>query len=118
MMPQRRRCWSSWVYHPHQKDISVTYWMNQLQGIDNKYPLFVTLNPPREIPAEHVFDEHVFDHPVYTQESFAAQKRLPSIQGLRNTWFCGAYHRNGFHEDGLHSAVEVARLLGVVASWR
>ena len=118
LMPQRRRCWSSWVYHPHQKDISVTYWMNQLQGIDNKYPLFVTLNPPRDIAAEHVFDEHVFAHPVYTQESFAAQKRLPTIQGLRNTWFCGAYHRNGFHEDGLHSAVEVARLLGVEASWR
>ena len=118
MMPQRRRCWSSWVYHPHQADISVTYWMNQLQGIDNKYPLFVTLNPSRPIAPEHVFDEHIFTHPVYTQESFAAQKRLPSIQGLRNTWFCGAYHRNGFHEDGLHSAVEVARLLGVEASWR
>lgn len=118
MMPKHRRCWSSWVYHPHQKDISVTYWMNQLQGIDRKYPLFVTLNPPREIPGELVFDEHVFTHPIYTQASFAAQKRLPAIQGLRNTWFCGAYHRNGFHEDGLHSAVEVARQLGVEASWR
>jgi len=117
-MPKRRRCWSSWVYHPKGQDISVTYWMNQLQGIDNKYPLFVTLNPSRAVAPEHVFDEHVFTHPVYTQESFAAQKRLPSVQGLRNTWFCGAYHRNGFHEDGLHSAVEVARLLGVEASWR
>lgn len=120
LMPRRRRCWSSWVYHPHphQADISVTYWMNQLQGIDNKYPLFVTLNPVRPIAPEHIFDEHIFTHPVYTQESFSAQKRLPAIQGVNNTWFCGAYHRNGFHEDGLYSAVEVAKKLGVEASWR
>lgn len=122
LMPKRRRCWSSWVYHGNDNGrpdvISVTYWMNQLQSLSDKTPFFVTLNPPRAVAKGLIHDEHVFDHPVYTIESFDAQKRLPGLQGVRNTWFCGAYHRNGFHEDGLASAVEAARLMGVEAAWR
>lgn len=120
MMPKRRRCWSSWVYHATDAagPVSVTYWMNQLQSLDAEKPLFVTLNPPRPIAPELVHDEHVFEHPVYTVEAFSAQKKLPAIQGTRNTWYCGAYHRNGFHEDGLASAVEAARLMGAEAPWR
>lgn len=120
LMPKRRRCWSSWVYHAGDAagPISVTYWMNQLQSIGGKTPLFVTLNPPRPIAPGHIHDEHVFEHPVYTVEAFHAQKNLPAIQGTRNTWYCGAYHRNGFHEDGLASAVEAARLMGAEAAWR
>jgi predicted NAD/FAD-binding protein len=118
VMPKQRRCWSSWVYHPGTgNDISVTYWMNQLQGIDDKYPIFVTLNPARPIDPQYVFDEHMFMHPIYTQETFAAQRELPDIQGKRNTWFCGAYHRNGFHEDGLQSAVNVAKMFSVNQPW-
>jgi len=122
LMPKRRRCWSSWVYHGNDNArrgvISVTYWMNQLQSLSHETPLFVTLNPQREIAPGLVHDAHVFDHPVYTVESFRAQKNLPRLQGVMNTWFCGAYHRNGFHEDGLASAVEAARLMGVEAAWR
>ena len=121
LMPTRRRCWSSWVYHaPEAKNdyLSVTYWMNQLQGIDDKYPLFVTLNPLKEIPKELVFDDHMFEHPIYSAAAVDAQKKIPAIQGKNNTWFAGAHLRNGFHEDGLASAVAVAEKLGVPVPWR
>jgi uncharacterized protein len=122
IMPRRRRCWASWVYHSEDESqscaIPITYWMNLLQNIDPAYPLFVTLNPHRPITAEHIFDEHVFEHPIYSPESVAAQKRLPEIQGRQNTWFCGAHWRNGFHEDGLASAVAVADAFHVEIPWR
>jgi predicted NAD/FAD-binding protein len=121
LMPRRKRCWASWVYtsdgeflHPK---ITVTYWMNQLQGIDEKYPLFVSLNPKREIPAELVFDTAEFHHPVFDQAAIAAQGQIAGLQGNRGTWFAGAHLRHGFHEDGLASAVAVARGLGATIPW-
>jgi predicted NAD/FAD-binding protein len=121
IMPKRRRCWASWVYHSDKgrKDetIPVTYWMNLLQNIDNDYPLFVTLNPIKPIAPEHIFDEHEFEHPVYTIEAMQSQKLIHSLQGKRNTWFCGAHLRNGFHEDGLASAVAVAERMGIKKPW-
>ncbi len=121
VMPKRKRCWASWVYHAgydtSEPKIAVSYWMNRLQGIDDKYPLFVTLNPMREIDPEKVFDEHVFEHPMFDTRAVAAQARLPAIQGVRNTWFCGAHWRNGFHEDGLASAVAVAKGFGIAPPW-
>jgi predicted NAD/FAD-binding protein len=121
IMPKRKRCWASWVYHSDKgrKDetIPVTYWMNLLQNIDNDYPLFVTLNPIKPIAPEHIFDEHEFEHPVYTTEAMKSQKLIHSLQGKRNTWFCGAHLRNGFHEDGLASAVAVAERMGVQKPW-
>ncbi len=123
VMPTRKLCWASWVYHAEGKagdepDIAVTYWMNLLQGIDDRYPLFVTLNPIHPIDAALVFDQHVFEHPVFTQDAIAAQEKLPSLQGRNNSWFCGAYTRYGFHEDGLRSAVGVAESMGVPIPWR
>lgn len=122
IMPKRERCWASWVYHSNEDttnaSIPITYWMNLLQNIDKNYPLFVTLNPITPIAEEHIFDRHEFEHPVYTMEAVRAQKRIPSIQGNRNTWFCGAYQRNGFHEDGLASAVDVAEKLGAKVPWQ
>jgi predicted NAD/FAD-binding protein len=121
VMPQRRACWGSWVYHAdataNADPIGVTYWMNHLQGIDKNYPLFVTLNPRTPIPEGDIFERHIFDHPVYDPAAVAAQARLPSLQGQQNTWFCGAYHRNGFHEDGLVSAINIAALMGVTPPW-
>ncbi len=120
-MPKRRACWASWIYHSQglgeEPAIAVTYWMNLLQSIDSDYPLFVTLNPQSEIPSEHVFDEHLFDHPVFDTGAVAAQEKLKALQGVRNTWFCGAYMRHGFHEDGLVSAMDVAAELGATAPW-
>ncbi len=120
-MPKRQACWASWVYHADgsaaEPAISVSYWMNSLQGIDRRYPLFVTLNPTRRIAPEHVFDEHDFEHPVFDEAAIAAQSQLRALQGFRNTWFCGAHLGHGFHEDGLRSAVEVARGLGAAIPW-
>lgn len=120
-MPKRRRCWASWVYtsdgdfwHPQ---ISVTYWMNRLQGIDETCPLFVSLNPKRAIPEELVFDQTEFDHPVFDTAAIAAQTAVQALQGHRGTWFVGAHLGHGFHEDGLASAVTVARLLGAPIPW-
>ena len=121
VMPKRKACWASWVYHAsrdtQEPKISVTYWMNSLQGIPSRYPLFVTLNPTQSIAPEYVFDEHMFEHPMFDAAAIAAQEHLPAIQGARNTWFCGAHWRHGFHEDGLMSAVAVAEGLGVSAPW-
>jgi predicted NAD/FAD-binding protein len=121
VMPKRKRCWASWVYtsdgeatHPK---ITVSYWMNRLQNIDERYPLFVSLNPKREIPEKLVFDTHEFDHPVFDSAAISAQTQVQSLQGVRHTWFCGAHLRHGFHEDGLSSAVTVARLLGSAIPW-
>jgi len=122
VMPQRKRCWASWVYMANnagsEANISVTYWMNLLQSIDTNYPLFVTLNPIIDIKPEYIFDEHDFTHPVFTSEAIAAQARIPELQGQQNSWFAGAYQRYGFHEDGLWSAVNVANGLGVRAPWQ
>ncbi len=120
-MPQRRACWASWIYQSDRKgdtdNRSVTYWMNSLQGIDERTPVFVTLNPCRRISAELIFDEHVFMHPVFDFGALKAQEALKSMQGQRNTWFCGAYMGHGFHEDGLVSAMRVAEALGAPAPW-
>jgi predicted NAD/FAD-binding protein len=121
-MPRRRACWSSWVYQASSKNdedsASVTYWMNSLQGIPNDTPLFMTLNPTRQIPEDKILDEHICDHPQFDLHALAAQAELPSVQGRRGTWFCGAWTRNGFHEDGLASAVAVAERLGAEVPWQ
>jgi predicted NAD/FAD-binding protein len=114
-MPRRKHCWASWVYHSDGKGddaaITVSYWMNRLQNIDRNYPLFVTLNPQRTIPDEHVFDEHEFMHPVFDEAAIAAQSRVQALQGRRNVWFCGAYLGYGFHEDGHVSGLVAANAL-------
>ena len=121
VMPKNRPCWASWVYQADgegdEPEISVTYWMNSLQGIDENYPLFVTLNPNREIAESRVFDRHIFDHPVFDFGALAAQAALKQMQGARRTWFCGAHLGHGFHEDGLVSAMRVAEALGSPAPW-
>ena len=121
LMPKRKACWSSWVYlaksRTGEPSASVTYWLNSLQGIAREPPFFATLNPPASIDESRILDEHFFDHPQYDCAALAAQDTLPSIQGYRNTWHCGAWTGYGFHEDGLASAVHVAARLGVSAPW-
>jgi predicted NAD/FAD-binding protein len=121
-MPKRRACWSSWVYQASstrsENAASVTYWMNSLQGIPNDTPLFLTLNPAEPIAEKFVLDEHICFHPQFDLHALAAQAELPAIQGRRGTWFCGAWTRNGFHEDGLASAVAVAERLGATPPWQ
>jgi predicted NAD/FAD-binding protein len=108
-MPKRRASWSSWAYRSQDGKVSVTYWMNRLQNIPEDDPLFVTLNPSRDIPQEHIYDEVEFSHPVFDQPALRAQARLRAMQGENHTWFVGAYNRYGFHEDGIASAMRVVR---------
>lgn len=118
IMPKRKSCWASWNYHGDGKEnVAITYWMNSLQNIDMRYPLFVTLNPLEPIKPDNVFNIHSFTHPVFTTESIAAQQEIPKIQGKRKLWFCGAYQRNGFHEDGLWSAMRVVQMMGLSIPW-
>jgi predicted NAD/FAD-binding protein len=116
-----RRCWASWNYQSDGKGnepgVAVTYWMNRLQGIDEAYPLFVTLNPSSEVSADDVYDRHVFHHPVFDAGAIVAQSTLRQLQGQSNTWYCGAYMRHGFHEDGLVSALRVVDRLGCRPDW-
>jgi predicted NAD/FAD-binding protein len=124
LMPKRRRAWASWNFLRWKRegtalnDVAVTYWMNPLQGIDGDKPLFVSLNPPFEPDPALTFGRHVCDHPQYNAAAFAAQMRLPEIQGQRHTWFCGAWTGYGFHEDGLRSGLAVAQALGASVPWR
>jgi uncharacterized protein len=121
LMPKRKGAWASWNFLRWQRrgttqnDVAVTYWMNNLQGIDNAKPLFVSLNPPFEPASELTFGKYICEHPQYNAAAFAAQKRLGEIQGRRHTWFCGAWTGYGFHEDGLRSGLAVAEALGAAA---
>ncbi|GLS85861.1 cyclopropane-fatty-acyl-phospholipid synthase [Cypionkella aquatica] len=111
VMPALRKCWSSWVYTEPQgarpDKIDLTYWMNSLQPIPQDDPLFVTLNANQPIRQELIYDQVTFRHPVYDGAALRAQKVIKAMNGQRNTWFCGAWMRNGFHEDGFASAVDV-----------
>ncbi len=115
-MPRRKRAWASWNYLTGDGTAFVTYWMNRLQNITAVENLFVTLDPPTE-PRDMIaaFD---YTHPQFDTGAAAAQKRLPEIQGRRETWFCGAWTGYGFHEDGLRSALRVAADFGIAAPWQ
>ncbi len=116
VMPRRRACWSSWVYTEakgkQSKSIDLTYWMNSLQPIPQDDPMFVTLNSTRPIREDLIYDSVTFRHPVYNVEALEGQKLARAINGQNGTWFCGAWMKNGFHEDGLSSGIDVARAMG------
>jgi predicted NAD/FAD-binding protein len=123
LMPKRRAAWAAWNYlrcscDGEEPEVSVTYWMNRLQGIDATKPLFVSLNPVVEPRPELVFGEWMFDHPQYDARALSAQARLDDIQGVRGTYFAGAWTRHGFHEDGLRSGLDAAIALGAEVAWR
>ena len=88
--------------------------MNRLQSLPAERPLFVTLNPAEEPEAQTVLHREIYEHPVFDAAAMRAQQALWSLQGARNTWFCGAYFGAGFHEDGLQSGLAAAEALGGV----
>jgi len=122
-MPHNRDAWASWVYlsdnndNDNNKSVSLTYWMNNLQNLQTSQNIFVTLNPGRMPDASKIIDTHTFSHPVFDKDAVAAQKQLNTIQGQDGIYYCGAYQRYGFHEDGLLSAVRVAKTLGTKIPW-
>ncbi len=113
LMPKRRMTWSSWNYlgksngHPDD-DLCVTYWLNKLQNIDRRTPIFVTLNPVQMPRDEMTYGVYQFDHPVFDASAMEAQQRLWHLQGVRKTWFCGSYFGSGFHEDALQAGLAAA----------
>lgn len=122
-MPKRQNAWASWVYLSEQKQnqntaVSLSYWMNNLQDLPTDKPVFVTLNPAHEPDPNSIYDEHVFDHPVFDADAIRMQEKISDIQGKNRFWFCGAYQRNGFHEDGLASAVNVVERMGIAIPWK
>ena len=122
LMPRRKAVWSAWNYlttedHGGTNAVSVSYWMNCLQRLEQAPPLFVTLNPLREPRSGSVIAEMAYDHPVFDRQAMDAQQRLASLQGDNGIWYCGSYFGYGFHEDALRSAVEVAHRLGVEVPW-
>ncbi len=118
-MPRRRAAWSSWNYMAERAEegrrLSVTYWMNRLQHIPDRPPVFVSLNPICEIDEARVLRRVSYEHPLFSQETFAAQKRLWSLQGVGGIWYCGAWFGHGFHEDGLQAGLAVAEEIGGAA---
>ena len=117
-MPHCRKVWSAWNFmrdRPHGDNVSVTYWMNALQELGQSQPLFVTLNPARGPDPAKVHWEGDYSHPVFDGAALRAQRRLWTLQGRNNTWYCGAYFGAGFHEDGLQAGLAVGELLGGAA---
>jgi predicted NAD/FAD-binding protein len=122
LLPRRRRAWASWNFHaprPALSDdpVSLTYLLNRLQPLPFTSPLMVTLNPVDEPRADRVLASFDYHHPAFLEGSDEAKRRVVSLQGRERTWYCGAWTRYGFHEDGLLSAVNVARQMGVPIPW-
>ena len=91
----------------------MTYHLNRLQRLDVDWQYMVTLNPPHAPAPDTVIRRLSYSHPAYTRDAVATQPNLPRLNGQNRTHFCGAYFHNGFHEDGLVSAISVADDLGV-----
>ena len=107
VMPRRRLAWASWNYHlpdAARKHVAVTYNMNILQGLDARRQYLVTLNDDSAIDPGNVIRRIQYQHPIFSLESVAAQARQVDVN-VDRTFFCGAYWRHGFHEDGVVSAL-------------
>jgi predicted NAD/FAD-binding protein len=113
LLPRRKRAWGAWNYHvasdfgkPEQsRKVTVTYNMNILQGLQSHEPLLVTLNRDDAISPDKIIKRLTYHHPLFTTAGVAAQGRMAEISGKNRTCYCGAYWRNGFHEDGVVSAL-------------
>lgn len=118
LLPKRRLAWASWNYllaesGTQSQPATVTYNMNILQGIASDTTFCVTLNQTQLIDPAKIIEQYVYHHPVFNSKSMAAQRQRSLICGQNNTHFVGAYWYNGFHEDGVKSAVDVAKHFGI-----
>jgi predicted NAD/FAD-binding protein len=117
-LPQNQRAWASWNYIREagadaDAPVTLTYDMTRLQRLNTKERYCVTLNPAQPIPESFVIRQIAYAHPVYNFASISSQKELGRLNGVRNTYFCGSYFGYGFHEDAVHSAVDVGRIFGI-----
>lgn len=112
VMPRRPRAWASWNYHvpaTTQAKVAVTYWLNRLQRITTPRPMCLTLNDDGAVDPARVLRRFTYHHPLYTSRAVVAQRQHAEISGQRRTHYCGAYWGYGFHEDGVKSALAVAK---------
>ncbi|MHB0959764.1 MAG: NAD(P)/FAD-dependent oxidoreductase [Pirellulaceae bacterium] len=115
LLPRRRRAWASWNYHraaDRSQAVTVTYDLTRLQQLGTPVPLLLSLNRSAAIAPKRILREIRYRHPAYTGDSIQAQRRYDEISGVRRTFFCGAYWGYGFHEDGVNSALAVAKYFG------
>jgi predicted NAD/FAD-binding protein len=123
VMPSTRRCWASWNYRVGATDTegaTTHYWMNNLQGLETREPIFVSLNARDLIAPERVIREIDYAHPQFDHAAVAAQRELPQLNHLargQTTYFAGAYFKYGFHEDGFTSGLDCARAISGEALW-
>jgi len=118
MLPENKRTWSAWNYQLDddiRKPAVLSYNMNILQGIDSEDTFIVSLNAKDSINPKKILGEYGYSHPIFTLNGLKAQAQWQAINGVNHTWFCGAYWKNGFHEDGCSSGIRVATALG--AQW-
>jgi predicted NAD/FAD-binding protein len=119
LMPKRQAVWSAWNYigdsgSSSGRPLCVTYWMNLLQNLDRTHPIFVTLNPTRDIAPEAFIRSFHYTHPLFDRKAVEAQQDLWRLQGNRHTWFAGSYFGHGFHEDALQAGLAAAEGVGGV----
>ena len=104
-LPPNQAGWASWIYsRDNDNTMSASYWMNRLQSLSSKKNYFVTLNPSQDIQINSQEYSTEYEHPMMTKLAVNTQKKLPELNGNQNTYFCGSYFGNGFHEDGIASA--------------
>ena len=109
-MPKTRRCWASWNYRIDGGQHSTIYWMNNLQGVSRDTDYFVSINPSAPIDDAKVVKRLDYEHPLFDLDAINAQGRIPELHDAAKEtgrYYCGAWQRNGFHEDGLWSAVRL-----------
>ncbi|MCL7461758.1 FAD-dependent oxidoreductase [Pseudomonas sp. NW5] len=114
-LPERRLAWASWNYRlggPVERPAAVTYNMNILQGLSASRTFCVSLNQNETVDPAQVIGRYTYAHPQYSLEAVAAQARWAELRGPQHTYYCGAYWANGFHEDGVVSALRVAEAFG------
>jgi len=113
LLPKSRRAWAAWNHEsgPADQAVCLHYLINRLQPLPWRQEVIVSLNPLREPDPRQVFGEYHYSHPVFDRAATLAQARVPELQGRGHVWFCGAWTRYGFHEDGLLSGLSVAQRL-------
>lgn len=121
IMPKDKTYWASWNYgnsgSEEKKIVHLTYWMNKLQRLKTTQNYFVSVNLKQNIDSKKIIKNMQYTHPIYKSNSLKTQQQIRQIQGQNNTYFVGSYMGYGFHEDGLQSAMEVSKKLGITIPW-
>jgi predicted NAD/FAD-binding protein len=117
VLPTRRAAWAAWNYEraaeteQESARVCLHYLLNKLQPMPFEQAVVESLNPVRDIDPSHILAEFEYSHPVFDMAAIAAQQRVPELQGVQHTWYCGAWTGYGFHEDGLKSGLAAAQAL-------